>query len=61
MAYAMERILWYLDRRAQGKLEIDCIMFDNEYGELAGSKEVEAWFTLLAQEQERQTLSPSEE
>lgn len=61
MAYAMERILWYLDRRAQGKLEIDCIMFDNGYGELAGSKEVEAWFTLLAQEQERQTLSPSEE
>lgn len=61
MAYAMERILWYLDRRAQGKLEIACIMFDNEYGELAGSKEVEAWFTLLAQEQERQTLSPSEE
>ena len=61
MAYAMERILWYLDRRAKGKLEIDCIMFDNEYGELAGSKEVEAWFTLLAQEQERQTLSPSEE
>ena len=50
MAYAMERILWYLDRRAKGKLEIDCIMFDNEYGELAGSKEVEAWFTLLAQE-----------
>ena len=61
MAYAMERILWYLDRRAQGKLEIDCIMFDNEYGELAGSKGVEAWFTLLAQEQERQTLSPSGE
>ena len=61
MAYAMERILWYLDRRAQGKLEIDCIMFENEYGELASSKGVEAWFTLLAQEQERQTLSPSEE
>lgn len=61
MAYAMERILWYLDRRAQGKLEIDCIMFENEYGELAGSKGVEAWFTLLAQEQERQTLSPSGE
>ena len=61
MAYAMERIFWYLDRRAQGKLEIDCIMFENEYGELASSKGVEAWFTLLAQEQERQTLSPSEE
>lgn len=61
MAYAMERIFWYLDRRAQGKLEIDCIMLENEYGELASSKGVEAWFTLLAQEQERQTLSPSEE
>lgn len=61
MAYAMERILWYLDRRAQGKLEIDCIMFENEYGELAQSKGVKAWFTLLAQEQEQQILSPSGE
>lgn len=51
MDYAMERICYYLKKRAKGELQIDCIMYANEWGELAKSKEVAEWFTLLAQEQ----------
>ncbi len=51
MDYAMERICFYLDKRAKGRLEIDCIMYSNEFGELAKSRKAEKWFTLLAQEQ----------
>ncbi len=54
MEYAMERILFYLDKRAQGKLAIECIMYANEFGALAKSEEAEAWFTLLAQEAAQQ-------
>ena len=54
MDYAMDRILFYLDRRAQGKLAIECIMYANEFGALAKSKEAETWFTLLAQEAAQQ-------
>ena len=48
-----ERICYYMENRAGGKLEIDCILFSNEYGELAKSKGAEEWFTLLGQEQEQ--------
>ncbi len=34
MAYAMERIFYYLDRRAGGRIQIGCIMYSGEYGEL---------------------------
>lgn len=51
MDYAIERISYYLNNRAKRKLDIDCIMYSNEFGELARSKEVEKWFTLLALEQ----------
>ena len=50
----MERICYYLDKRANGKMKIDCIMYANEFGELATSKEAKEWFTLLEQEQEQQ-------
>lgn len=50
MDHAMERILFYLEKRAQGKLAIECIMYANDFGALAKSKEAEEWFTLLAQE-----------
>lgn len=56
MDYAMERSIFYLNRRAGEKMQIDCIMYSNEFGELARSREAEKWFTLLAQEQEQQTL-----
>ena len=54
MDYAMERIGYYLNKRAKGKMQIDCIMYANEFGELAKSKEAEEWFTLLVQEPEQQ-------
>ena len=54
MDYAMERICFYLEKRAKGRLEIDCIMYSNEFGELAKSRKAEKWFTLLAQEQAQQ-------
>ena len=54
MDYAMERICYYLDKRAKGKMKIDCIMYANEFGELARSKEVKEWFTLLEREREPQ-------
>ena len=46
-----ERICYYMDNRAGGKMKTDCILFSNEYGELAKSKGAEEWFTLLGQEQ----------
>ena len=46
-----ERICSYLEKRANGKLQADCILYANAFGELAKSKGVETWFTLLAQEQ----------
>ena len=51
MEYAIERICYYLEKRAKGALSIDCILYANEFGELAKSKGVEKWFTLLVQEQ----------
>lgn len=54
MEYAMERICFYLGKRARGQMQMDCIMYANEFGALAESKEAEGWFTLLEQERERQ-------
>ncbi len=54
MDYAMERICYYLNKRAKGKMQMDCIMYANEFGELAKSKEAAEWFTLLAREQAQQ-------
>lgn len=53
MDYTMKRICYYLQKRAKQKLKIDCIMYANEFGELAKSKGAEEWFTLLGQEQEQ--------
>lgn len=49
-----ERICFYLEKRSGGRLQTDCILYANEFGELARSKEAVQWFTLLAQEQARQ-------
>ncbi len=48
------RICYYMENRAGGKMKTDCILFSNQYGELAKSKGAEEWFTLLGQEQARQ-------
>ena len=55
MEDAVERICGYMERRAKGQLQIDCILYTNEMGELAKSKGAEEWFTLLEREQGRQT------
>lgn len=54
MEYVAERICYYLEKRSGGNLKIDCVLYSNEYGELARSKGAEEWFTLLAQDAERQ-------
>lgn len=54
MDCAMERICFYLNKRAKGKIQMECIMYANEFGELAKSKGASKWFTLLAQEAEQQ-------
>ena len=51
METIVERICFYLEKRAKGKLQIDCILYANEFGGLAKSKEAVKWFTLLEQEQ----------
>lgn len=55
MDYAMERIMFYLNKHAGGRMQIDCIMYDNTFGELAKSKEADRWFTLLERDAEPQT------
>ena len=37
MDIVLEKILFYLDFRAQGRLELDCILYSNEFGLLAES------------------------
>lgn len=51
MEDVMERICYYLHRRVKGRMETDCIVYSNQFGELARSRGVEEWFTLLAREQ----------
>ena len=53
MNHIAERICYYMENRSGGRLQTDCILYANGYGELARRKEAEAWFTLLAQEQAR--------
>lgn len=48
-----ERICYYMENRAGGKMKTDCILFSSEYGELAKSKGAEEWFILLGREQAR--------
>ncbi len=38
MEIVLERILFYLDFRAQGRLQTECILYSNEYGLLAESQ-----------------------
>lgn len=47
MDYLMERILYYTNRRAGGKVQIECILYDNQYGELAKSAAAEEFLNEL--------------
>ena len=53
-SWIMPWSVFYFEKRAKGKLAIECIMYANDFGALAKSKEAEEWFTLLAQEAEQQ-------
>ena len=59
MEEVVERICYYMEKRAGGKIKMDCMIyaFDKKtaggFAELARSKGVEEWFTLLGQDQER--------
>lgn len=55
MERVAQSICYYVEKRAGGKMQADCIVFANECGELAKSREAGKWFTLLEQERERQT------
>lgn len=50
MQLIVERICAYLEKRACGRLQVDCLLYANAFGELARSKGVEQWFILLEQE-----------
>lgn len=52
MKLVVERICYYLEKRAKGRLSVKCIIYTNELGELAKSEGAESWFTLLEQERE---------
>lgn len=54
MEMTAERVCFYLERRAEGRIQADCILYANEFGELAKSKGAAKWFTLLEREQARQ-------
>ena len=51
MGRIVERICYYTENRAGGKMKTDCILYTSAFGELAKSEGAEAWFTLLGQEQ----------
>lgn len=46
MRKIVEKICYYLEKRANGNIKVDCIIYTNEMGELAKSEEAESWFTL---------------
>ncbi|MBR3643134.1 MAG: cobalamin biosynthesis protein CbiD [Parasporobacterium sp.] len=50
----LEKIMYYLNKRAAGRIEIECIVYSSKYGELAKSKGAEKWLTLLVQDQAQQ-------
>ncbi len=50
----VERICYYMENRAGGRMKTDCILYANGFGELAKSRGAEEWFTLLEQERAQQ-------
>ena len=53
MQRLMDKIMFFLKKRAGGRMEIECILYSSKYGELAKSKGADKWLTLLVQDQER--------
>lgn len=53
MDLLLERTLFYLNKRAAGKIEVECIIYSNKFGELAKSKGADKWLISLVQDQEQ--------
>ena len=49
-----KRIGYYLDKRGNGKIETEFVVYSNKFGELIKSKGADKWLILLAQDQARQ-------
>lgn len=54
MENVMERVMYYLNRRAAGRLKIECLIYSTRFGELAKSKGADKWLILSEQDRERQ-------
>lgn len=50
MRRVMEKICFYLNRRAAGKIKIECILYSNEFGELAASEYAHEMLALVMRE-----------
>ena len=46
-----EKIAYYLEKRASGKIETEFVVYSNTFGELIKSKGADKWLTLLARDQ----------
>ena len=55
MQNLMDKIMYYLRKRAADRMEIECIVYSSKYGELAQSKGAKKWLTLLVQDLEQPT------
>ena len=53
MKCVMEKVIFYLNKRAEDKLDIECIIYSNDFGELSKSEGADRWLTLLVQAQEQ--------
>ncbi len=53
MGLLLERTLFYLNKRAAGKIDVECIIYSNKFGELAKSKGADKWLISLVQDQEQ--------
>ncbi|MBQ9610775.1 MAG: cobalamin biosynthesis protein CbiD [Lachnospiraceae bacterium] len=51
MRCILEKVMYYLNKRAKDGLSIECIIYSNEFGELAKSEGADRWLNLLVQEQ----------
>lgn len=48
MAQVLDRVMFYLDRRAAGRMRMECILYANEFGELAKSAGARALLQTLS-------------
>ena len=47
MKLLLDKIMFYLEKRAAGRIEMQCIVYSNRFGELAKSEGAEKWLISL--------------